>query len=74
MDVLTVNTAAQIPDETSSTVRTFTARQQAGAGGREWLLRSADELDFVSGERMAESLEWWRRSPRPSMVPGSSLH
>jgi aminopeptidase-like protein len=24
---------------------------------REWLLRSADELDFLSGERMAESLE-----------------
>jgi aminopeptidase-like protein len=24
---------------------------------KEWLLRSADELDFLSGERMAESLE-----------------
>ena len=42
--------------------------QQAGAGGKEWLLRSAehrahlpwgdrDEIDFVSGERVAELLE-----------------
>ena len=37
-------------------------RQQAGAGGKEWLLRRcaagrARQIDFVSGERMAESLE-----------------
>jgi hypothetical protein len=58
MDVLTVNTAAQTPDEALfDRVCTRSARQPADAGGKEWLLRSADELDCVSGERMAESLE-----------------